>query len=235
MVAWSDFENSTRGHHGILVHACVYHRHHLLDPSVSEVSTTKNNGHQAYDPHDQRSRVKSALTFVIVVISSLISCKPSQSPPAAIEISVEKSVDLQTTAAKLEANHPSWKEQRLKPEAQPDDAVLAKLAAVTPGAQIDIYLGSWCGDSRREVARFFNVLDHPSMANPPFTVRLYDLDRGFQERNDFDQGLIAVPTFVVTRDGHEVGRVVETSPTNIETELLRLLSGESQGMISATR
>ncbi len=152
-----------------------------------------------------------------------------------MESVVDTPVDLQTNAAKLEANHPLWKEQRLKPEAQPDDAVLAKLAAVTPGAQVDIYLGSWCGDSRREVARFFNVLDHPSMANPPFTVHLYDLDRGFQERNDFDQGLIAVPTFVVTRNGQELGRVVETSPTNIETELLRLLSGESQGMISATR
>lgn len=42
-----------------------------------------------------------------------------------------------------------------------------------------------------------------------------------------------VPTFIVERDGHEVGRIVEVSPNGIERDLLDLLSGARSGVISA--
>jgi hypothetical protein len=41
-----------------------------------------------------------------------------------------------------------------------------------------------------------------------------------------------VPTFIVRRGGHEVGRVVEEAPHGIETDLLALLTGEAGGVLS---
>ncbi len=43
-----------------------------------------------------------------------------------------------------------------------------------------------------------------------------------------------LPTFIVRRDGREVGRIVETSPNGIEHDLLALLTGKAHGVI-ATR
>ena len=46
--------------------------------------------------------------------------------------------------------------------------------------------------------------------------------------------LIRVPTFVVRRDGRELGRIVEESPNGIENDLLALLTGDSTGTLTAS-
>jgi hypothetical protein len=42
-----------------------------------------------------------------------------------------------------------------------------------------------------------------------------------------------VPTFVVIRDGREVGRIVESSPRGVESDLGALLRGECRGVVSS--
>ncbi len=42
-----------------------------------------------------------------------------------------------------------------------------------------------------------------------------------------------MPTFVVLRDGREVGRIVEESPHGVERDLLALLDGSARGVVSA--
>lgn len=120
-------------------------------------------------------------------------------------------------------------------DASVDQQAAEALAKVAPGAEVDVYLGVWCGDSVREVTRFWKALDVAGEVS--FEVDHIGLDRQFEAGEVSLEGLdvIAVPTFIVYRDGEEVGRVVERSPENIETHLLGLLTGEATGMISATR
>jgi hypothetical protein len=44
-----------------------------------------------------------------------------------------------------------------------------------------------------------------------------------------------VPTFIVVRGGREVGRIVESSPNGVESDLLALLTGKAQGVISTRK
>ena len=64
----------------------------------------------------------------------------------------------------------------------------------------------------------------------PFAIEYVAVDRDKQQRAEQLAGfdLDYVPTFVVRRDGREVGRMVEVSPHGIENDLLALLSGEAQ-------
>lgn len=119
-------------------------------------------------------------------------------------------------------------------QAQPDAEVAKKLAEVEPGAEMTVYLGAWCGDSRREVPRFWKALD--IAGEVPFSVRYVGLDTKFDAAEVSLEGknVRKVPTFVIIRDGQEVGRVVETSPNGIETDVLSLLTGEKTGKISAS-
>ena len=126
---------------------------------------------------------------------------------------------------------PEWVQAEV--DAKPEGAAAAALAAVEPGAEVVVYFGSWCGDSRREVPRFWKALDAAGAA-VPFTVRYVAVDRQKKEPADAvaKDGIRYLPTFIVRRGGREAGRVVETSPKGIEADLLALLNGSAHGVLS---
>jgi thiol-disulfide isomerase/thioredoxin len=134
------------------------------------------------------------------------------------------------TREKVEAV-PDWMQAEV--DARPDPAAAAALAAVEPGAEVTVYFGSWCSDSRRELPRFWKALDAAG-GSVPFEIRYVAVDRQKQEPAAAlaKDGVRYVPTFIVRRDGREVGRVVETSPKGIESDLLALLTGQAHGVLS---
>lgn len=135
----------------------------------------------------------------------------------------------ETTREQIEAALPDW--AQAEAQSNPDAAAAQALAAVPPGAEVTIFLGTWCGDSRREVPRLWKAL---AGADVPFEIHYIGVDREKKEpvapvtNNDIRY----VPTFIVYREGREVGRIVEESPNGIEKDLLALLTGQSRGLIS---
>jgi thiol-disulfide isomerase/thioredoxin len=118
-------------------------------------------------------------------------------------------------------------------ESQPDPEACKALASVPPGAEVTIFLGTWCGDSRREVPRFWKALEIAGL-DVPFAVHYIGVDRQKEEPSApvTNNDIRYVPTFIVTREGREVGRIVEESPHGIEKDLLALLTGQAQGLIT---
>lgn len=146
-----------------------------------------------------------------------------------------KSEDLvgPATREQIEGSSPEWVQAQV--DAKPDAATAKALASVPPGAEVTIFLGTWCGDSRREVPRFWRGLDETGGA-VPFQVSYITVDRLKKEPAGpvTENDVRYLPTFIVRRDGREVGRIVETSPNGIEHDLLALLTGKAHGVI-ATR
>ena len=107
------------------------------------------------------------------------------------------------------------------------------LAAVEPGAEVTVYLGTWCGDSRREVPRFWKAVDAAG-GSVPFAVRYVGVDHAKKEPADLlkQDDVRYLPTIIVRRGGKEVGRIVETSPHGVEQDLLALLTGKATGVLS---
>lgn len=123
-------------------------------------------------------------------------------------------------------------------EAKLDGAAVAGLARVPKGAEVTVYLGTWCSDSKRELSRLFRVCDELSgLGEMPFSLRYVGVDRQKAQPAEAiaADGVLYLPTFIVRRDGHEVGRIVETSPHSVEEDLLALLSGKAAGVLSASR
>lgn len=140
-----------------------------------------------------------------------------------------------TSREAIEAAVPAWREAIAS--ADPGDEVARQLQAVAPGAEIDVFLGTWCGDSRREVSRLFLALEIAEQVGPlPFTVRFIGVDRS-KVAPGLSEGveLRYVPTIIVRRDGVEQGRIVETATRGIEQDLLDLLTGARSGFLSLTR
>ncbi len=134
------------------------------------------------------------------------------------------------TRKQIEAAVPAWR--AAEADAAPEAVAVKALGRVPPGAAVEVYLGTWCGDSRRELTRLWRALDQMGK-KPPFPIRYVAVDRGKQAPGlSADLGLRRVPTFIVTRGGQEVGRIVESAPDGIEADLGALLLGTRSGVIS---
>jgi thiol-disulfide isomerase/thioredoxin len=177
--------------------------------------------------------MRRALPFLLAVLAVpavLLSEEPQQEEA---QPHPETAVIGSTTREQIESAVPDWVQAEV--EAQPDAETARSLAAVAPGAEVIVFLGTWCGDSRREVPRLWKAL---AEAGPkvPFEVHYIGVDRAKKEpagelaANDVRY----LPTFIVRRDGRETGRIVETSPHSVERDLLDLLTGKARGVL-ATR
>lgn len=135
-----------------------------------------------------------------------------------------------TTRDKIEAA-PEWTLAEV--EARPEADASRQLAEVEPGAEVVVFLGTWCGDSRRELPRLWKAMDSGSGA-VNFQIRYIGVDHEKKEPTDLvrENHVLYLPTFIVRRGGHEVGRIVETAPNGIERDLLALLTGKAKGVLS---
>lgn len=138
------------------------------------------------------------------------------------------------TREQVEAAVPAWVQAQV--ESKPDAAAAQGLASVEPGAEVVVFLGTWCGDSRREVSRLWRAIDDVG-GTVPFQVRYVGVDTEKKEPAGpvTENGIQFVPTLIVRRGGQEVGRIIETSPNGVEADLLALLTGKAKGALSASQ
>jgi len=154
-------------------------------------------------------------------------------PPARASES-EDSILLGTvTRAEVEEAMPDWVSEAMA--AEPDLEAADRLLQTIAGAEVVIYLGTWCDDTRRELSRLWWALDSLGADEPP-QLTYVAVDRSLTEPAGqvAEVDLIRVPTIVVGRGGNELGRIVEKSPHGIEIDLLALLTGEASGTLTAS-
>ena len=134
------------------------------------------------------------------------------------------------TRTEIETSLPAWHDEIAA--ASVDTEAARALADVPPGAEVVVFLGTWCGDSRRVISRLFVALEE--VPAPPFSLELIAVDRSKRDPDGRADGrdIRFVPTIIVMRDGAEVGRIVESAPHGVESDLLALLRGEASGTIS---
>ncbi len=126
------------------------------------------------------------------------------------------------TRAELEA-YPGWE----RAWAEPYAANATQLAAIREhlaGVEVIVFTATWCPDCRREVPRFFAIADLAGLAEAQVT--LVGLERTMRDSEGLAArwGVRAVPTFIFTRDGRELGRVVERPQTSLEADIARILA-----------
>jgi hypothetical protein len=106
---------------------------------------------------------------------------------------------------------------------KPDTATLAKIKPLIGDYKIKIVMGTWCGDSRREVPRFFKILDYLKV--PDENVILISIDRKKRGlKNEIDGlGIMRIPTFIFYRGAKEKGRIVEKPIKTLEKDMWEIL------------
>jgi thiol-disulfide isomerase/thioredoxin len=92
--------------------------------------------------------------------------------------------------------------------------------------QMVVFFGTWCDDSQNLVPTFYRLVDKSNF--PDSSITLIGVDRSKQTLDNLTKvfNVTRVPTFIVMKDGKEVGRVVEYGKDGVmDKELGEIVAG----------
>ncbi|WP_440120708.1 thioredoxin family protein [Tenacibaculum sp. Ill] len=108
-----------------------------------------------------------------------------------------------------------------------DKGTVEKLKPYLKDIKIKGFMGTWCGDSKREIPNFYKILDEAEFDYK--NLELVTVNRQ-KKANGLEEGfnVIRVPTFIFYKDGKEIGRFVEHAieDSSVEEDFLKILSGQ---------
>lgn len=161
-----------------------------------------------------------AIFFVLTLLGCSGSTTTKTGPPEKMELGWMQRSNFMTEA------YPVFAENYDTVHISQNFTDMIKLLA--GDVDVVVIMGTWCGDSKREVPRFLKIADLSSI--PPQHIKFYGVDRtktssdGVTEKYRIDR----VPTFIFLKNQQEIGRIVESPVHSLEEDILIILA-DAQG------
>ena len=104
-----------------------------------------------------------------------------------------------------------------------NETLVSQIDSLFSEIEVTIYMGTWCKDSQREVPGFFRIIDALD-ANDQIN-RLVGLNEGkiSHDGSAEEAGITNVPTFIFSKKGEEINRIVEFPIISLEQDILNIL------------
>ena len=109
-----------------------------------------------------------------------------------------------------------------------DSALVSLLSVAIKDIDILIFVGTWCGDSKREVPKLYRIFD--ALNVPEERIQLVGMDRNKETPDQLERDLDIrrVPTIIFYAAGVELGRIIERPiATLMEDMQAILLAGDT--------
>lgn len=94
-----------------------------------------------------------------------------------------------------------------------------------------IFMGTWCGDSRREVPRMYKIFDYCGVtASQVQLITMNNNDTAYKQSPGHEEkglNIHRVPDLLVFDHDHEQGRIIESPVVSLENDLLAIVSGQA--------
>ncbi len=168
--------------------------------------------------------MKNIIAAAILSLNSALIIAQTSSKPVVLYGTVQQQ-DLQVSPFR-EWFQPNFESYR------PADSMLKAIKQLpVKDITIEIFMGTWCGDSKREVPRFYKLLENISF--PQQQVKLIALGAGDSlvkqspQHEEAGKGIFRVPTFIIYKKGKEINRINEYPAFSLEKDLYTILSGSA--------
>ena len=166
----------------------------------------------------KNTRLLQAVSLLLLTLSLFVTgCTPQIPTPTATPHPLTGKVTRTDVQGAV-----GW--ETLKGEDYSPDASLVKAIQENTGdVKVLLFLGTWCGDSKREVPRFFKLMDQAGISEGQ--VEIIALDRSKKDTEGLTEQwqVEYVPTFIFIKDGVEIGRIVETPKDSLEANIAAIL------------
>jgi len=94
---------------------------------------------------------------------------------------------------------------------------------------ITAFMGTWCGDSKREVPKFYKILEAAGYPMEQLTFVAVDNARANYKKSPTGEekglNIVRVPTFIFYKNGEEVNRIIEDPVVSIEKDIEAIITG----------
>lgn len=104
-----------------------------------------------------------------------------------------------------------------------DKAVIDSIKSKLNDLTVTLVMATWCSDSRREVPRFFRILDELNFKSDDIKIICVDRKKESPEGNIQSMDIRFVPTFIFKKGGTEIGRIIEIPASTLERDLKEIL------------
>lgn len=165
--------------------------------------------------------------FLILLCSILlVSCGSAQQEITATKNKRGDLVGFANKESFSEAPYNTWFNQRYS-TFKVDETTIAEIKRNLKGVKIKGFMGTWCGDSKREMPQFYKLLEAAD-----FNFKNLDLvtvNRNKKTPDNLQNGynIIRVPTFIFYKDDKEIGRYVEKARQSLQKDILKIISGQT--------
>ena len=169
--------------------------------------------------------MKNTIAVLILAFFMVSNCATAQHKITAKKDKNGYLVGVASKASFLDKDFKGWFNRRFK-EYETDPLAIAKLSLTINDFEIKAFMGTWCGDSKREVPRFYKILEETGYDDK--RVEMICVDRTKTTPDNLQKGfnLIRVPTFIFYKKGIEIGRFVEYPRTSMEEDFLKIITGK---------
>jgi len=114
---------------------------------------------------------------------------------------------------------------------QPDALLSSKIKKLISNEfTLQVFLGTWCGDSRREIPRLLRLLDDIGFSQSHLEIIALgsgdSLLKQSPRHEEAGKGIFRVPTIIVYKNNIEINRINEFPAMSLEVDLYAILSHE---------
>jgi len=108
-----------------------------------------------------------------------------------------------------------------------DSSQTVEIGKLLKKKHMTIFLGTWCGDSKREVPRMLKIMDAAGVKENQITLVMVsneaDMYKQSPQHEEKGKNIIRVPTFIISEGVTEIGRIVESPKQSLEKDLMLIL------------
>jgi len=178
--------------------------------------------------------MRNALYICMAALFILSSCGVSEN---LISTPVQNTIVKNENGTEVLLGHCSRSCLRQKPfsewfdknydEYKVDETQIPELKKLLKNKNISVFMGTWCGDSRREVPRLLKILDAAGVKEKQVNIVMLSSENGNNKQSpqheEKDKNIFRVPTIIVSEGKKEIGRIIESPKQSLEKDLLQIL------------
>lgn len=110
---------------------------------------------------------------------------------------------------------------------KPNLTIVETIASALKGYTITLFLGTWCGDSKQEVPKFYKVLEACNFPLDQLSViavsRKPNMYKQSPQHEEAGLNIHRVPTFIFYINGKEINRIVEHPIETFEQDIQNII------------
>lgn len=112
-----------------------------------------------------------------------------------------------------------------------NDTISEKIKPLATGKTFLLFMGTWCGDSKREIPRMLKIIkDCGIPASQIKLVMVDNHDSTYKQSPGHEEmglNIHRVPTMIIYENNNELGRIVESPIVSLEKDLYSILNKEN--------